>query len=57
MARLRDLASDAVVVAPNPDLPDPVVATAWVFKQRCRSVDPAALERFIDERAGKGPEG
>jgi hypothetical protein len=56
LERLRALAGDRVVVAPNPDLPDPVVATAWVHKRTCASVDLAALEDFVDERVGKGPD-
>ncbi|MGV3758908.1 MAG: DUF3105 domain-containing protein [Actinomycetota bacterium] len=50
------LAGDGVVVAPNPDLDDPVVATAWVHKRSCDAVDTAALQTFIDERVGQGPE-
>lgn len=53
---LRELAAEHVVVAPNPDLPEPVVATAWVYKRTCSSVDQAALQDFVDERVGKGPE-
>jgi len=56
VARLEDLAGDGVVVAPNPDLPSPVVATAWVYKRTCDSVDVEALQEFIDERRGKGPD-
>jgi hypothetical protein len=55
-AALQDLAGDGVVVAPNPDLPADVVATAWLFKRSCDEVDIRALEEFIDERRGKGPE-
>jgi hypothetical protein len=55
VAALEGLAGDRVVVAENPDLPDPVVATAWVFKRTCREVDLDALTDFIDERAGNGP--
>ncbi len=54
---LRSLARDGVVVAPNPDLPDPVVGTAWVHKRSCSSVDVEALQELIDERSGRGPEG
>src|SRR5690606_34869092 len=32
-------AGDDVVVAPNPDLPSPVVATAWTYKLTCDAVD------------------
>jgi hypothetical protein len=54
--RLEGLAGDGVVVAPNPDLPSPIVATAWVYKRTCDTVDVAALQEFIDERHGKGPD-
>jgi hypothetical protein len=53
---LEELAGDGVVVAPNPDLPAPVVATAWLFKRTCDDVDVDAIEAFIAERKGKGPE-
>lgn len=56
-ADLEDLAGDGVVVAPNPDLPEPVVATAWLFKRTCEAVDVDALQEFVDERIGNGPGG
>jgi hypothetical protein len=52
---LESLASDGVVVAPNADLPAPVVATAWLTKMTCTSVDVDALDAFIAAHAGKGP--
>jgi hypothetical protein len=52
---LEALAGSGVVVAPDPDLHDPVVATAWVYKRTCSSVDTAALRDFIRQREGKGP--
>ena len=55
MRSLTQLATDKVVVAPNPSLPDRVVATAWLFKQTCSGVDSAALRGFIRTRAGHGP--
>jgi hypothetical protein len=48
---LTDLAAPEVVVAPNPDLPAPVVATAWRHKLTCSGVDFEALQAFIAERA------
>ena len=54
--RLEDLAGEHVVVAPNPDLPAPVVATAWLYKRTCDAVDADALHVFIDERRGRGPD-
>ncbi len=53
---VEGLASDGVVVAPGDELPDAVVATAWTAKRECSSVDVAALEEFVAERAGQGPE-
>ena len=50
------LAGGDVVVAPNPDLDDAVVATAWTAKRSCESVDVDALSEFVTERRGKGPE-
>jgi hypothetical protein len=55
MADLAALAGTGVVVAPAPDLDDPVIATAWLFKRTCSSVDAGALQDFIDQRLGKGP--
>jgi Protein of unknown function (DUF3105) len=55
-ADLATLAGPGVVIAPNADLPAPVVATAWTYKRTCDAVDLAALQGFIDERRGKGPD-
>jgi drug/metabolite transporter (DMT)-like permease len=52
---LSGLVADNVVVAPNPALPDRVVATAWLFKQTCSRVDVATLRGFIRSHAGRGP--
>lgn len=56
-ARLAELAGDRVVVAPNPELPSPVVATAWLAKRTCDEVDMPAVRQFVEERLGRGPEG
>jgi len=57
LARLEALAAEieGVAAAPNPDLPDRVVATAWLFKQVCSSVDVDALRAFAEDHAGEGP--
>jgi hypothetical protein len=55
LSDLEGLAGEGVVIAPNDELDDPVVATAWVHKQVCSSVDVEELERFVAERRGKGP--
>lgn len=56
-ARVAELAGDRVVVAPNPDLPRSVVATAWLAKRTCDEVELPALRDFVEERLGRGPEG
>lgn len=55
VASLEDLGSEVVVVAPNPDLPDPVVLTAWITKQTCSGVDLDTAESFIEDQQGRGP--
>jgi hypothetical protein len=55
LADLEGLAGDGVVVAPNPDLDDPVVATAWLYKRACEAVDVDALQQFVDERRDEAP--
>jgi hypothetical protein len=57
LEELRTLAGTGVVVAPNPNLPSPIVATAWTFKQTCDTVDVSVLQDFVDDHAGNGPEG
>jgi len=53
--QLEALAGGKVVVAPNPDLPDKVVATAWLYKQTCSAPDGQALRSFATEHADHGP--
>ena len=57
LTALEALAGDGVVVAPNPNLPAPIVATAWLYKRTCDELDTEALQEMIDERQGKGPDG
>ncbi|HEX7133521.1 MAG TPA: DUF3105 domain-containing protein, partial [Iamia sp.] len=56
-ADVEALAGDGVIVAPADSLPDDaaVVATAWVTKQVCPSVDLDALQVFLTEYADQGP--
>jgi drug/metabolite transporter (DMT)-like permease len=55
LADLAALAGDGVAVVPNPDLPERVVATAWLFKQACDAVDVDALQGFVDAHLGQAP--
>jgi drug/metabolite transporter (DMT)-like permease len=56
-ATLAPLASDDVVVAPNPGLDDRVVATAWTWKLTCAGdADVTSLEEFARDHVGDGPE-
>lgn len=59
LADLTGLADpDGVLVAPNPDLPAPVVATAWTRKLLCASVGDGgldALAAFAETQAGQAP--
>lgn len=57
VAAVTALAGDDVIVAPNPDLPDRVVATAWVTKLVCDGPDVDGLSAFIETHAGRGPGG
>lgn len=45
-------AGEQVVVAPSPDLPAPVIATAWTYKLTCDALDIDAIETFIADHAG-----
>lgn len=59
LRRLRRLAGRTVVVAPNPDLDSPVVATAWRHRLACGGASGGALdalETFVEAHEGKGPE-
>ncbi len=43
-----------VIVAERTSLPVPVATTAWGHRLLCQTVEPAALERFVDEHVGNG---
>lgn len=53
--RLEALAAADVVVAPNPGLDAPVVATAWRRRLRCQAVDEPTLRAFVTAHLGGGP--
>ena len=55
VADLETVASDQVIVAPNEDLPDRVVLTAWLTKQACSGVDVDEVQTFAEEQQGRGP--
>lgn len=52
---LKPLGTGSVVVAPNPTLGARVVATSWLFKLTCSSIDTAAITAFATQHAGHGP--
>lgn len=59
LRRLRTLSGRQVVVAPNPGLRAPVIATAWRHSMRCGSASGGSLDavaRFVEAHRGKGPE-
>lgn len=49
---LADLAkdNDEVVIAPNTNLPAPIVATSWAYKQTCKTFNRSVLLNFIKNR-------
>jgi Protein of unknown function (DUF3105) len=60
--QLEALAGERVVVAPNPALPSPVVATAWLHRLECRTADLGArdleaLRTFISRHGTGRPVG
>lgn len=54
--QLATLAGDRVAVAPNPDLPAPIVATAWLRSMRCSTPDLEALAAFVEAHLGRAPD-
>ena len=56
LVALQEASGNDVIVVERASLPVPVAATAWGHRLLCGAVEPAALERFVDERVGNGPE-
>lgn len=59
LTELQSIATADIVVAPNPDLPDDaqIVATAWLAKQTCTTVDLRELRRFATDQGQNAPGG
>lgn len=51
----RDGHPGQVVLAPNPDVDAPVMATAWTRRLPLRGVEASFLETFVTAYAGGGP--
>ena len=56
LVALQEASGNDVIVVERASLPVPVAATAWGHRLLCGAVEPAVLERFVDERVGNGPE-
>jgi hypothetical protein len=52
--RAEHLSGPTVTVAPDPDLPAPVVVTAWTYKLTCQRLDVSAIRSFVKAHAGTG---
>lgn len=46
-----------LAIVGNPDQEAPFAMTAWGYLQECESVDPEAIEAFVEEYYASGPEG
>ncbi|MEX2549695.1 MAG: DUF3105 domain-containing protein, partial [Nitriliruptoraceae bacterium] len=53
---LADGYDSDVLVAPNPGLDAPIVATAWTRRMELETADPVLLEAFASAFRGRGPE-
>jgi hypothetical protein len=56
VADLQGLAGDDVVVAPNPTMGSPIVATAWRVRQTCELLDLSTLRQFATLHANQAPD-
>ena len=55
LTALQGLAGDSVIVAPNPGLKTPIVATAWRVRQECTALDLPTLTTFATVNADRAP--
>lgn len=53
---LRDQYDSHVIVSPNPDIEDAIVATAWRRRMRFENVENPLLAEFVDTYRKRGPE-
>ena len=56
LTALQKASGKDVILVERASLPVPVAATAWGHRLLCGEVEPDALERFVAERVGDGPE-
>ena len=56
VADLQGLAGDDVIVAPNPAVTSPIVATAWRVRQVCTQLDLSTLRQFATVEANQAPD-
>ena len=56
LTALQEASGNDVILVERPTLSVPVAATAWGHRLLCGEVEPEALERFVAERVGDGPE-
>lgn len=53
---LADAYADGLIAHPNDSISTPIAMTAWTRLQTCQRFSTAAVEAFVGQRCGKGPE-
>lgn len=56
IGRVADAFPEDVLIVPRPDLPTPVVATAWQRRLLCDAVEETSLRRFVTQYRNSAPE-
>ena len=56
MTDLQGLAGEDVIVAPNPTMASPIVATAWRVRQVCDQLELSTLRQFATVNANQAPD-